>query len=69
MAKKIRKASPSLLLLFFLLLIPWIIMGIVAAVAFYLGLPDYGAILVALAAALVMTFIIRNYVLKGRRAS
>ena len=63
MAKKIRKTRHSLLLLFCALLVPWIVMGVVAAVAFYSGLPDYASILIALAAALAVTFFIKTYVL------
>jgi len=66
MAKKIKKVRTSLPLLFFMLLIPWIVMATVAAAAFSGGLPDYAAILIALAASLVVTFFIRNYVL-GKR--
>ena len=67
MAKKIRRTRLSLLLLFCLLLIPWVAMGIVAAAAFYSGLPDYAAIVIALAAALSVTFFIRGYILKRGR--
>ena len=67
MAKKIRRTRLSLPLLFCLLLAPWVVMGIVAAVAFYSGLPDYAAIVVALAASLSVTFFIRGYVLKRGR--
>ena len=62
MAKKILKRKPPLLQLFFLLLIPWIVMGVVAAVAYLAGMPDYAAILIALAASLVVTYYIRTYV-------
>jgi len=50
-----------------MLLIPWVVMGGVAAAAFSAGLPDYAAILIALAAALAVTFYIRNYVLGRQR--
>jgi putative effector of murein hydrolase LrgA (UPF0299 family) len=67
MARKIKKVRTSLSRLFFLLLIPWVVMGVVAAAAFSAGLPDYAAILIALAAALAVTFYIRNYVLGRQR--
>jgi len=66
MAKKIKKRKGSMLQVFLVLLIPWLIMGIVAAVAFYAGLPDYAAILLALAASLIVTFYIGNFVFKKR---
>lgn len=68
MARKIKKVRPSLVRVFVLLLIPWIVMALVAATAFWAGLPDYAAIIVALAAALAVTFYISNYVL-GKRSS
>ena len=68
MAKKIPKRRITMPQLFFLLLIPWLVMGAVAAMAFFAGLPDYAAILIALAASLAVTFYIRTYVLVGTRA-
>jgi membrane protein implicated in regulation of membrane protease activity len=67
MARKIKKGRTSLSLLLFLLLIPWVVMGGVAAAAFSAGLPDYAAILIALAAALAVTFYIRGYMQRRRK--
>jgi len=67
MARKIKKVRTSLSLLFFMLLIPWVVMGVVAAVAFLAGLPDYAAILIALVAALAVTFYVRGYERRRRK--
>lgn len=65
MAKKIRKSRISLTRLFIELMIPWIMMGIVAAVlTLALQVPDFVSIIVALGVALVATFFIRNYEMK-----
>ncbi len=65
MAKKIRKTRISPTRLFIVLLIPWIMMGLVAAVlSLSLHVPDFVSVIVALAVALVATFIIRNYEMK-----
>ena len=66
-ARKIKKGRTSLSLLFFMLLIPWVVMGAVAVAAFSAGLPDYAAILIALAAALAVTFYIRGYEQRRRK--
>lgn len=68
MAKKVRKAKMSLWTLFFTLLVPWVVMGGVAAGAFLAGLPDYAAILIGLAASLAVTFYIRTHLPAKRRA-
>jgi len=68
MAKKLQKTNISMPILFLELLTPWIVMGVVAAVAFLSGLPDYAAIIMALVAALAVTFYIRDYEAKKRRS-
>lgn len=68
MAKKLQKTKISMPILFLELLTPWIVMGVVAAVAFLSGLPDYAAIIMALVAALAVTFYIRDYEAKKRRS-
>jgi len=66
MARKIRKVKTSLPRMFVMLLTPWVVMALVAVAAFSAGLPDYAAIIIALAAALAVTFYISNYVLDKR---
>lgn len=69
MAKKLRKRRMPLGLLFILLLVPWIVMATVAAtMSWGLGLPDYASIIIALASALVTTFLIRDHVTNRRLA-
>jgi len=67
MAKKLRKPRTSISVLFVILLMPWIVMGGVAAIAsLVLGLPDYASILIALACALAVTFLVRDYDKRSR---
>lgn len=69
MAKKLRRPKTSLRLLFIELLIPWVVMGLVAAImSLVFNLPDYASILIALASALFVTLLIRDYERKRRMA-
>lgn len=58
MAKKIRKTRTSPRRLFFLLLIPWIVMGALIVVLYSAGAPDYVAIIVGLAGSLLVIYYI-----------
>lgn len=66
MAKKIRKRPPSSLWLLIKLLIPWVVMGGIALVAFSAGLSDLLTYSIALAGALTVTFLIHR-IDKGKR--
>jgi len=71
MAKKIRKSQKvrmSPRRLFVVLVTPWIILGVVAVVLFEAGLPDYAAIVIALASSLLVTYIIRVHDVRKAKA-
>jgi len=61
MARKLRRRKITLGRVFVLLLVPWIVLGAIAAALYKIGLPDYVAILAGLAGSLVVTFLIRNH--------
>lgn len=67
MAKKIRKPKQqSLSRLFLLLLTPWIVMGVIAVLAFRAGASDIVAISVGLIGSLIVTLMIRGKMPKRR---
>jgi hypothetical protein len=69
MAKKIRKPTrPSLGRIFLLILTPWIVMGVVAVLAYKAGASDIVAVSVGLIGSLIVTLMIRGMMPKRRPA-
>jgi hypothetical protein len=69
MAKKIRKAPPqrkSMLVLFFEVLTPWLVMGLSATLLVEAGVSGLAVVVIALGAALGTTVLIKLY--NNRRA-
>jgi uncharacterized membrane protein len=56
-------------LLFIELLIPWLVMGGAAVLAAEAGLPDWAIIVLALSAAVGVTFLIREFEKRRRRGA
>jgi len=66
MAKKIRKHRMSLGRLMILLMLPWLVLGALAAIVFTLGGSDIEAIAIGLLGSLVMMLFVRRSIPKGR---
>jgi len=60
-AKKLRKRRISPLRLFIEILIPWVVMAIAAILLDAIGVSLEGTIIIAVACALVVTFLINRY--------
>jgi membrane protein implicated in regulation of membrane protease activity len=61
MAKKIRKTATTPTVLFIELLVPWIVMAAIGVACISAGLSDITSIIIALAGAVTVTFIIRKF--------